>query len=221
MTDSLRPGVLLDVDGTLLDTNYLHTIAWWQALRETGHDGPTMAAIHRAVGISSHGLVERLIGTVDEKAVERHDERYAEQHDRIEALPGAADLIEATSALGLTVVLATSGSEDDLDWMLPAIGARESVDGVTTSSEVEQGKPAPDIVAAALEQHRLDPERSVLVGDTAWDVKAAARAGIPCIGVTSGGVSEQELLDAGAVEVYAGAADLVDRIQESRIARLA
>ena len=220
MSEDLSPGVLFDVDGTLLDTNYLHALAWSQAMRDTGHDGVSMAAIHRSVGIASEGLVEHLLGDGDDRAVEAHSERYQALRDHVVAFPGAADLIRACAARGLLTVLATSGKEKDLEWMLPAIGAEDSLTGVTTSSEVEAGKPAPDLVSAALEQRGLDPARSVLLGDTVWDVQAAARAGIPCIAVTSGGISEAELREAGAVEVYAGVADLLEHLDESVIARL-
>jgi HAD superfamily hydrolase (TIGR01509 family) len=218
----LRPGVLFDVDGTLLDTNYLHVLAWWEAMSEAGHPEVPMADIHRSVGIASHGLTEHLLGSPSERAVTVHAERYAALRKQygVRAFPEAADLVRGCAETGLAPVLATSGKEDDLDWMLPAIGAEDAFAGVCTSSEVEAGKPAPDLVAAALEQHRLDPRRSALVGDTVWDVKAAARAGIPCVGVLSGGISEAELRDAGAVEVHAGAAAIRSGFSGSLLARL-
>ena len=216
----LRPGVLFDVDGTLLDTNYLHVLAWWEALKEAGHSDVSMKAIHRSVGIASEGLVERLLGHPDERVVKAHSERYAALRDHVTAFPKVDELVRRCAELGLVPVLATSGKEHDLEWMLPAIGAEDAFAGATTSSDVEDGKPAPDLPAAAMEKHRLDPERSVLVGDTVWDVEAAGRASLPCIAVTSGGISEGELRDAGAVEVYADAADLLDRLDDSLLARL-
>ncbi len=219
MTD-LRPGVLFDVDGTLLDTNYLHALAWWQGLHDAGHSGVPMASIHRAIGIASEGLVEHLIGRADDAAVEAHSQRYEALRDQVSALPGAADLVAHCAEQGLVPVLATSGKEKDLEWMLPAIGAEDSLAGVTTSSDVEAGKPAPDLIGAAVENHHLDPKRSAVVGDTVWDVKAAARAGLPCVAVTTGGISEAELREAGAVEVYAGAADLLERFDASLLGRL-
>jgi phosphoglycolate phosphatase-like HAD superfamily hydrolase len=221
MAEDLRPGILFDVDGTLLDTNYLHTFAWWQAMRDTGHHGVSMAAIHRSVGIASEGLVEHLLGHADERAVEAHSRRYDALRDHVTAFPRTAELVQACVGRGLAGVLATSGKEKDLEWMLPAIGAGDSFTGVTTSSEVGSGKPAPDLVSTSLEQHRLDPSRSVLLGDTVWDVESAARAGIPCVAVTCGGISEAELREAGAVEVYDGPADLLEHLDDSVIARLA
>jgi len=220
MTD-LRPGVLFDVDGTLLDTNYLHVLAWWQAMNDAGHEHVPMAAIHRAVGIASEGLVRHLLGREDDDAVEAHSRRYEELREgRLRALPGAADLVKRCADAGLVPVVATSGKEKDLEWMLPAIGAEDRIAGATTSSEVEDGKPSPDLLSSALEQHALDPERTVLVGDTVWDVKAAATAGVPCIAVTSGGISEAELREAGAVEVYAGPGELLERFDDSLLGRL-
>lgn len=220
MTD-LRPGVLFDVDGTLLDTNYLHVLAWWQAMNDAGHPHVPMAAIHRAVGIASEGLVQRLLGEDDEKAVDAHSERYEALRDQVTAFPAAAELVRACAGLGYTAVLATSGKEKDLEWMLPAIGAEDGdFTGATTSSDVDAGKPAPDLITAAMEQHDLDPERSVLLGDTVWDVEAARKAGIPCVAVTCGGISTAELREAGAVEVYNDPAHLLERLDASLLARL-
>ena len=223
MSEDLRPGVLFDVDGTLLDTNYLHVLAWWQAMNDAGHEGVSMSAIHRAIGIASEGLVEELLGKQDQKAVEAHSERYSALREKVgvTAFPRTAELVERCVEEGFVAVLATSGKEEDLDWMLPATGAEDSFAGSTTSSEVEGGKPAPDLLTTAVEEHHLDPGRTVVVGDTVWDVKAARRAGLPCLAVTSGGISEAELRDAGAAEVYADPADLLDRFASSLLGRLA
>ncbi len=219
MTD-LRPGVLFDVDGTLLDTNYLHVLAWWQAMNDAGHEGVSMAAIHRCIGIASEGLVERLLGHDDEKAVEAHSERYDALRDQVTAFPRTAELVERCAERGYVAVLATSGKEEDLEWMMPAIGAEDSFAGATTSSEVADGKPSPDLLTTAVDEHRLDPGRSVVLGDTVWDVKAAERAGLPCIALTCGGISEAELREAGAAEVYDDPADLLDHFDDSLLGRL-
>jgi HAD superfamily hydrolase (TIGR01509 family) len=219
MSEPKKPGVLFDVDGTLLDTNYLHVLSWRQAFVDTGHDGVTMARIHRAVGIGSEGLVERLLGHEDARAVDAHAERYEALRDEVIALPGAAALLEQCAKNGRTVVLATSGKKADLDWMLPAIGAGDSIAGAITSGDVEDSKPAPDLLSVALEEYGLDPTATVVVGDTVWDVEAAQRAGLPCICLTSGGISEDELRAAGAVEVYADPAGLSKRYDVSLLAR--
>jgi HAD superfamily hydrolase (TIGR01509 family) len=216
----LRPGVIFDVDGTLLDTNYLHVLSWWQAMNDAGHPDVAMSDIHRAIGIASEGLTEHLLGTEDEKAIEAHSERYEALRDQVTAFPRAADLVRACGLRGLTPVLATSGKEEDLEWMLPAIGAEDDFAGTTTSSDVGEGKPAPDLLTAAMEEHGLDPARTVAVGDTVWDAKAAKKAGIRCIAVLCGGISEAELREAGADEVYDDPADLLERLGESLLGRL-
>jgi HAD superfamily hydrolase (TIGR01509 family) len=218
MTDAPRPGVLFDVDGTLLDTNYLHVLAWWQAFRDTGHEGVAMATIHRAIGIASQELVHHVLGTEDEGAVAAHSTRYEALRDQVVAFPAAADLLRACAGRELAVVLATSGAEGDLEWMLPAIGTGDALHGVTTSAEVASAKPAPDLLEAAMREHGLDPRRTVVVGDTVWDVESARKAGVPCIGVTCGGISASELREAGAVAVYDDPADLLAHLDESALA---
>lgn len=220
-----KPGVLLDVDGTLLDTNYLHAFAWWQAFRDAGVPGVTMAETHRAVGIAGEGLVDRLAKDADARAkakvVKRHTKRYAKLQDQVVAFARADELIHRCRDAGLTVVLATSGPADDLHWMLPAIGVEEDgIDGATTSGDVEEAKPAPDLMTTAMQQHGLDPARTVAIGDTVWDVQAAHDAGVRFIAFTCGGVAECELAAAGTDEVFAGPSDLLDRWAESALARL-
>jgi phosphoglycolate phosphatase-like HAD superfamily hydrolase len=220
-----KPGVLLDVDGTLLDTNYLHALAWWQAFRDAGVAGVTMADTHQAVGIASAGLVDRLADGADEKTkrkvVRRHSKRYAKLQDQVVAFSGADHLVRRCHEAGFRVVLATSGPRSDLDWMLPAIGIGEGIlAGATTSDDVAQAKPAPDLMTTAMEQHDLDPDRTVAVGDTVWDVQAAHDAGIRIIALTCGGIPRCELAEAGADEIFDSPADLVDRWAESLLARL-
>ena len=214
----LRPGVLFDLDGTLLDTNYLHVLAWWQAFRDIGCEIP-MWRLHRAIGIGSEELVQRLLGRPDDHVVRAHSERYAALRDQVTAFPKAAELLTGCAGLGLTVVLATSGKQDDLDWMLPAIGAPEGVvAGVTTSADVEAAKPHPDLLEAALSDHRLDRGRTVAVGDTVWDVEAARSARLPCVALLSGGIGVGEL--GGAVALYDDPATLLDRLGSSPLARV-
>ncbi len=225
MSANTRPGVLLDVDGTLLDTNYLHALAWWQAFRDAGVAGVTMADTHRAVGIASAGLVDLLAHEADArtraKVVKRHSKRYAKLQDEVVAFSGADHLVRRCHDAGFRVVLATSGPKSDLDWMLPAIGVSEGIlAGATTSDDVAEGKPAPDLMTTAIRQHDLDPARTVAIGDTVWDVKAAHGAGVRIISLTCGGIAECELAAAGADEVFSGPSDLVDRWDDSLLARL-
>ena len=223
MTDS-APGVLFDVDGTLLDTNYLHVLAWAQAFRDTGHAGIAMSTLHRAIGIGSEELVARILGEPSgdevEAAVEAHSRRFEALRDQALAFPSAGDLLRACADRGLRVVLATSGQKSDLDWMLPAIGADEAVHGATTSSDVSTAKPSPDLLRVAMEQHDLDPDRTAVVGDTVWDVESASRAGLPCVALLCGGISEGELSEAGARAVFQDPADLLDRLAASPLGDL-
>jgi HAD superfamily hydrolase (TIGR01549 family) len=214
-----RAGVLFDVDGTLLDTNYLHTLAWWQAFRDGGQD-VEMWTLHRAIGIGSEELVERVLGRSDEEIVEAHSRRYDALRDQVVALPEAGELLAACAGLGLSVVLATSGGKGDLDWMLPAIGAPDgTIAGVTTSDDADASKPHPDLLQVAIRHHDLDPDRTVVVGDTAWDIKAARSAGLPCVAVRCGGLGADELRD--AVAVYDDPADLLHHLESSPIAAIA
>ncbi|MEJ5914554.1 HAD family hydrolase [Pseudokineococcus sp. 1T1Z-3] len=228
-----RVGVLLDVDGTLLDTNYLHVVAWARALRQAGAAPVPMSVLHRAIGLGSEELVRRVLGDglgapgsddVDADLVaavtQGHTDFYAELREEVRAFPRAGDLVAELSRRGLTVVLATSGGQDDLDWMLPAVGAQDALDGVLTSSDVEAAKPSPDIFGRAAQAHDLQPSRCVAVGDTVWDVEAAGDAAVPCIGLTCGGSSREELLAAGAAAVYATPADLLEHLDDSPVGAL-
>jgi len=212
-------GVIFDVDGTLLDTNYLHVAAWWEAFCERGHD-IRCADVQRALGMGSAELVQWVLGRPDSSVIDAHSRHFAPYLGRLRPLPGAADLLTATARLGLNVVLATSAKDDEIELMLDAIGARDSIGTVVSSGAVERTKPHPDIVTLALGESGTDRARAVMVGDAVWDVIAARRAGIPCIGLVSGGIAEEQLRDAGAVEVYPGPAALLGNLQASTIGRL-
>jgi phosphoglycolate phosphatase-like HAD superfamily hydrolase len=218
-----HPAVLFDVDGTLLDTNYQHVVAWEQAFRDAGHADVDMADIHRRIGRSSAELVEDILGESDDDVVEGHTKRYAELRQSLEprVVRGAADLVTRCGDAGLRVVLATSGGEHDLEWMVPALGVGDRLDGITTSSKVDASKPAPDLLAVAAEENDIDLGRCALVGDTVWDVAAATRLGIPCVAMTSGGIGAAELREAGAAEVWGNCRDLLDHWEESLLSRLA
>jgi len=210
--------VILDIDGTLVDTNYQHTLAWQRALRDHGETIPAWR-IHRHIGMGGDQLVTALAGEEVEqrsgdaiRAVE--SERYSELIGEVELLPGARALLVALRERGATTVLASSAKADEVDVYLDMLDARELVDGWTTSADVEATKPEPDLVRAALDKAGPGGD-AVLVGDSIWDCEAAARAEIPTVGVLTGGFSREELLDAGATVVYESAEELCGHLDEA------
>jgi phosphoglycolate phosphatase-like HAD superfamily hydrolase len=215
-----RGGVIFDVDGTLLDSNYLHIAAWWEAFRERGHD-VSCVDIHQALGMGSAELVERVLGRPDPPVSDAHSRHFAPYLGRLRPLPGAAGLLAATVRLGLNVVIATSAKDDEVGLMLDAIGAGAAIGTVVSSAAVERAKPDPGIIARALDESGTDRAHAVMVGDAVWDVLAAQRAGVPCIGLLSGGIAAAQLQVAGAAEIYADAAALLAGIGASAIGRLA
>ncbi|MEH0936974.1 HAD family hydrolase [Micromonospora psammae] len=222
MSGEIPTGVLFDVDGTLVDTTYLHTVSWWEALRQADHPVP-MALIHRSIGMGSDKLLDHLLGPErnrggDGKLRDAHDSLFAEYWERLTPLPGAADLLRACAARGLRVVLATSAAEHEVTALRAALDADDVIDTVTSSADAEESKPAPDILVAALEQSGLDPRRVVFVGDSVWDVAAAGKLDIPCVGLTCGGTSRGELAGAGAVAVYDDPAALLAALADSPLA---
>jgi HAD superfamily hydrolase (TIGR01549 family) len=215
--------VLLDVDGTLVDTNYLHVLAWWESFLAEGHT-VSCFDIHRAIGRGSSDLVETLIGEADEAAVQAlvdgHAERWAPLRERMRPFHQAPELIRRCAELGLRVVWATSGSDDDLDDFRAALDCDDAIHAIVNSSDVERSKPAPDIVQAALEAAGVPAHRAVMVGDTVFDIRAAKAAGVPCIGLLAGGIGEQELRQEEPAAIYGNMADLLDDLPGSPIGRL-
>jgi HAD superfamily hydrolase (TIGR01509 family) len=223
MDESTR-GVLFDVDGTLVDTNYLHAVTWWEAFRQGGHTVPT-ARIHRAIGMGSDKLLDHLLGTdrdrdADEEMRAAHLALYTTYWERLRPLPGATDLLRACGGRGLRIVLASSASKKELAALRRALGADDVIDTATSASDVDASKPDPDIIDVALRESGLSADRALLVGDSVWDVLAANRAGIPCIGVTCGGTSAAELRDAGALETWDDPEALRDNLERSAIGKL-
>lgn len=213
--------VLFDVDGTLMDSVYLHTVAWWEAFRQKGHQVP-MASIHRSIGMGSDHLLDRLLGgerdhDEDDALSAAHDALYAQYWSRLTPLKGAAELLRACAERGWAVVLASSASGEEFHVMKNALDADDAIDASTKADDVNASKPSPDLVQVALKRAGVAPERAVFVGDAVWDAQAAQQAGVRCLGVLSGGISRQELLDAGAEQVYDGPDDLLTRIDDSAL----
>ncbi|HSP65089.1 MAG TPA: HAD family hydrolase [Candidatus Deferrimicrobium sp.] len=208
--------VLLDVDGTLVDNSYLHTLAWWEACREHGI-AVKMATIHRLIGMGGDQMVPALIGRDMPELDEAHSRYYRVHLDEVPVLPGAAELIAELHRREVTTAVATSGGPDDLRVLLGKIATSPLIDHVVTGDDVGSSKPAPDLAVVALRVAGARPDSAVFIGDTRWDVEAAGRAGVPCVAVCSGGWSEQELRDAGAVDVYEDAAALLAQFDDSFI----
>jgi len=217
MTKDLK-AVLFDVDGTLADTNYLHTVAWWEAFAQAGHDVP-MAPIHRAIGMGSGRMLDSLLPgdrdtDADEAIKTSHSALYSVYWSRLRPLPGARRLLRACHDQGLRVVLASSADPDELEVLRAALDADQAIDAATSAGDVEASKPAPDLVQVALDHAEAGPEESVFIGDAVWDVRAAQKAGVPCIGLLSGGSSRDELTEAGAAAVFDGPADLLEEFPD-------
>jgi len=205
--------VLFDMDGTLIDTNYLHTVTWWESFSRAGYDVP-MPDIHRAIGMGSDQLLDALLPAgrehgADADLVAGHDALFSVYWSRLRPLPGAADVLRACKARGARVVLASSAGQDELTVMRAALAADDAIDEVTSAADVEQSKPAPDLVQVALEKAKVEPARAVFVGDTVWDVRACGRAGVRCVAVLTGGIGRDELAAAGAERIYPGVRDLL------------
>jgi len=214
-----RAGVLVDLDGTLLDTNYLHTLAWSRALRDRGTWAP-MHAIHRLVGMGGDQLVPELLGHPLAGADEAHDRRYGELEEEMRAFPGATELLRDLHDAGLAVVLASSASGSGSRRMREVLAADDVIDAVVTGDDVERSKPDPQIFEVARDRAGVDPALVVALGDSVWDVEAARAAGMGCVGVESGGFSRHELSEAGAIAVYRDVEELRRQLRTSPIGAL-
>jgi HAD superfamily hydrolase (TIGR01509 family) len=220
----LRRGVLFDVDGTLIDSSYIHTVSWWGAFRQQGYDVP-MASIHRHVGMGGDRLVDSLLPegrdrALDPEILASHGALYASHWPSLRALDGAKDLLAQCHAGGLAVALASSARRKDLEVMKSILDAEAYIDAATSANDAKNSKPAPDILVAALKAIDVQAADAIYIGDAVWDMQAAAALEIPAIGVTCGGVSAGELRDAGAVEIYDGPRDLLRNLPSSALGRL-
>ena len=167
---SVRRGVLFDIDGTLVDTSYLHTVSWWQAFRQAGMD-VAMARIHRAIGMGGEHLVHEVTdGAADDRADElklSHDALYSAHWPALRLLPGARELVRHCHQAGLVTVLASSAGSAEFDVLTKVLDLDDVIDAATGSADAESSKPDPDIVVVALRKADLQPENAVFVGDDA------------------------------------------------------
>ena len=218
MSPSIRRAVLFDIDGTLVDTNYLHALAWRRVFLERREPEITTARIHWLVGMGTDELLETLCGRSRPELKPERARHFDALKPEIRAFPGAADLLRAVHGRGARVVLATSAEKDDLEALLAAIDADDAIDAVTSAGEVDAAKPAPDLFSVALEEAGTDPGATVVVGDTVWDVEAAKKAGMPAIVVRSGGFGDDELRKAGAIAIYDTPGDLAKALDDTPLA---
>jgi len=213
----VQTAAILDVDGTLVDSNYHHAIAWARAFREHGR---TVAVwrIHRHIGMGGDKLVAALAGDAFDRECgdgvrASEAERFAELIDEVTPIAGARGLLEALREAGHPVVLASSAKAEEVEHYVDLLDARELVEAWTTSADVEATKPEADLISSAMSA--IEALSAVMVGDTVWDMEAAARADIKAIGVLSGGFSDAELRGAGAVDVFESVAELREKLNRT------
>ncbi len=214
---------ILDIDGTLVDTNYHHAVAWFRAFREHGFV-LALWRIHRHIGMGGDRLVPALIGEPGD--AERGEEIRELEHreyqgliDEVEPMDGARRLLEELRECGHEIVLASSARADEVEHYLDLLDARELASAWTTSDDVSSTKPAPDLVHSALALVDAEPSDAVMVGDTPWDIEAAWKAQVATIAVRTGGFGHDELRDAGALAIFESVAELADRIEETPLRR--
>ena len=213
----MHPTVVLDLDGTLVDSVYQHVAAWQAAFHDVGLH-VSGVRIHEAIGMGGDRLVTEVAGAsaeagVGEEVRKLHDSYFRSGLRTISPLDGAPELVEALTERGHRVVLASSSDADLVDALLDIVGVGHHLHSVVTGSDDAASKPAPDLVRLAVE--RAGGHRAVVVGDATWDVQSATAAGVPSVGLRSGGVSAERLLAAGATSVHDGPRDLLDHLDET------
>ena len=223
MSASRSPAVLFDIDGTLVDSNYLHVHAWARAFHDVGIAAEVWR-IHRSIGMDGSALVKTLSGDADDEVKEQlkdlHSRYYKELAPMLKVLPGGREILEQVASMGLQVVLATSAPDDELSILRDVLDRDNLVSEMTSSADVDTAKPQPDIIEVALNRAGVTADRAVFIGDSVWDAEACRRAGVPSIGVLSGGVSREELTAGGARVVFEDARELPSTSTTRPIAEL-
>ena len=217
--------VLLDVDGTLVDSNYLQVDAWLRSFADVGIEVDAWR-IHRTLGMAGSRLIPRvaslsgveLSSALADEVDEAHARHEAASAHRMRVFDGARELVREIAERGARPVLATSASPDQLERLRELLDVEDALYAVTSAQDVEASKPEPELVQVALDAAGVEPSQAVFLGDSVWDAVAAERAGVPCVGVLSGGVSAHELTEAGAVEVRTDVAELLAHLDGSALA---
>jgi len=214
---------IFDIEGTLIDNNYQHALAFYRSFRRHDIVIPVVR-IHRHLGMGGDQIVAALAGERVEEELgdavrDGWLEEFAPMLDEIQPLPGASELLAELKRRGLKVVLASSGQPDHVEHFLDILGAREVTDAWTTSEDVAHTKPAPDLIEVALERVGGDPRGAVMVGDSVWDIEAASKLRVPVVAMRTGGFGDDELREAGAAAVYDSPEELLDRLDETPLAR--
>jgi HAD superfamily hydrolase (TIGR01509 family) len=214
-------GVIFDVDGTLVDSNDAHALAWVEALTAHGQD-VTFEEVRRLIGMGGDNLLPAVSGIAAESELgerlgRRRSEIFREKYlPRLQAFSGAGDLLRTLRRAGLDLAVASSAKDDELSALLALTGAEDTFSGRTSADDIEHSKPAPDAIHQALATLRRMPREAVMIGDTPYDMEASMRAGVPFIAFRSGGWQDADL--AGAIAIYDGPADLLWRLRESPLA---
>ncbi|GII66028.1 haloacid dehalogenase [Sphaerisporangium krabiense] len=219
----MRRGVIFDLDGTLVDTTYLHVVAWWEAFRRNRRD-VLMLDIHGAIGRADRALLDYLLPKASEEEAQAisdaHAEIYKPRLDDVRPVPGAGELMRTLADRGLTVVVATSAPKDQAERLVKITGAEDAVAVLVHAGDVDKSKPHPEPVRQALDKSGMAAEQAFMIGDSVWDALSARAAGAACMGVRSGGIDTASLLDAGAEAVYKDCRDLLYNLEESPLERL-
>ncbi|GAA4155878.1 HAD family hydrolase [Gryllotalpicola daejeonensis] len=214
MSTSIR-AVLFDIDGTLVDSNYLHVAAWHRAFQATGEQVDAWR-IHRGIGQDSATLLSSLVGERSDEWVEHakslHTRFYEDLASRLRVFDGARELITELDRRGVRVVLATSAPEDELSLLTGLLAVDDAVYATTSADDVDTAKPDPDIIGIALERAGVGAAEAIMIGDAVWDMKASRRAGVTPYAVLSGGVGAEELREAGAQGVFEDARAVLEHL---------
>jgi HAD superfamily hydrolase (TIGR01549 family) len=218
-TETTYDVAAFDLDGTLVDSNYQHSLAWFRAFRAYDITLPIWR-IHRSIGMGGDQIVAELAGDDVEKRLgedlrEKWTEEFNLMIDEIVPFAGARDLLSAAQERGFRVVLASSGSAKHTDHYIDLIGARDLIDAATTSDDVQSTKPAPDLVRVAVE--KVHGQRGILIGDSTWDCQSAGKAGAKSYALRTGGFSTEELQAAGAAGVYESLTELIEDLDNTAL----